>query len=408
MKQPSVALIKRITALAGVVALLGSMTVGMLPAGKASAAQITTRSLTLQAGATDGGSKPLGVVKHLFTFTIPTTGTTIHSIQFEYCTTADGTCTEPHGLVTANATLGTQTGMTFDSVVASPTGTPAGTEGSPYLTSAAGINVSTANQNVSFQLDNITNPDGTNCPGTQGACTFYVRISTYAATAPSGSPIDAGNVAASTTQQITLTGTMPESLVFCTGGTISVNAGGVPDCTTATSGALTFNADFSPTATAYTTSQFAASTNAGSGYNITVDGTTLTSGSNTITAIGSTASNSILGSGQFGMNLVLNDGTAYAGAPNIPTSANVAPAANGTSYMGKPSAGFNTNGSFTFNADSAGVINLNNIAKSDNGTGTAAPTNAQIYTASYIANVPGNQPAGTYTTTLTYICTATY
>lgn len=32
----------------------------------------------------------------------------------------------------------------------------------------------------------------------------------------------------------------------------------------------------------------------------------------------------------------------------------------------------------------------------------------QIFTVSYIVNVPGSQPAGNYTTTLTYICTPTF
>ena len=78
-----------------------------------SAAQITLRSLTLQAGATDGGSKAGGVVNHLFTFTLPnTTGGNVGSIKFLYCTTAAGGCTTPTGLVTTSATMGTQTGAT--------------------------------------------------------------------------------------------------------------------------------------------------------------------------------------------------------------------------------------------------------------------------------------------------------
>ena len=36
------------------------------------------------------------------------------------------------------------------------------------------------------------------------------------------------------------------------------------------------------------------------------------------------------------------------------------------------------------------------------------PHEAQVYTASYIVNVAGNTYAGTYTTTLTYICTPTF
>jgi len=35
-------------------------------------------------------------------------------------------------------------------------------------------------------------------------------------------------------------------------------------------------------------------------------------------------------------------------------------------------------------------------------------TNSQEYTNSYVVNVDGSQPAGVYTATLTYICTAMF
>src|SRR5437016_386638 len=82
-----------------------------IPPSSVYAAQLTSRSLTLQAGATDGGSKPGGVVNHLFSFTTATTAS-IGSIQFLYCTTAAGTCTTPTGLSTTAASLGTQSGAT--------------------------------------------------------------------------------------------------------------------------------------------------------------------------------------------------------------------------------------------------------------------------------------------------------
>ncbi len=392
---------KRVALLVFSVSLIAGLVPQVFMAGTVSAAEITSRSLTLQAGSAAGGSEPSGVVNHLFAFTIPTSGD-ISSILFQYCTTADGTCTTPSGLSTTSATLGTQTGVTFTSLVDN-NGSGAGSNGEPYLTASSPITITTGTNNtVSFQLDSVTNPDGTNCSGTSGNCTFYVRISTYASTDTSGSPIDSGVVAASTAQQITLTGTMPESLIFCSGGTVST-ANNVPDCTTATSGAVTFNQDFSPSSTSWATSQFAASTNASNGYAISVGGKSMTSGSNTITAIGSTAGQSQFGSSQFGMDLVLNDGSAYTNAPNITNSANVNPAPDGGNYMGTPTANFDTAGSFAFD-DTA----PNTIAKSDNGTGTAGPTDGQVYTASYIVNVPGNLPAGSYTTTLTYICTPTF
>lgn len=358
----------------GMVTLTGVI-IAALPTHGASAAQITNRSLTLVAGASDGGSKPGGVVNHLFNFTVP--GGSVGSMQFQYCTTASGTCTMPTGLVTTAATLNSQTGATGFTLNNT-------TNGAPYITrTAATISANTA---VSYQLNTVTNPTATNS-------TFYVRITTFTSTNATTGAIDTGTVAASTATQIVLSGTMPESLIFCAGGTISTT-GGVPDCTTATSGAIQFNQLFSPTDTATATSQMAASTNATNGYSITVAGPTLTSGGNTIPAM-TTAGTGTRGSGQFGMNLKLN--TTATSTPVVGTE--VAPAANGTSLRGQAAAGYNTVDTFKFNSGDS-------VANSANGG--AGPTNAQIYTASYIANVPGSQTAGTYTTTLTYVCTATF
>jgi len=341
----------------------------------ANAAQITSRSLTLLAGVSDGGSKPGGVVNHLFNFTVA--GGTVGSIQFQYCMTASGTCTMPTGLVTTSATLANQTGATGFSMVNT-------TNGSPYIARASASAV--GNIALSYQLNGITNPTTANQ-------TFYVRISTFSSLNATGTPVDAGNVAASTASQIIISGTMPESLVFCTGATISTTST-VPDCTTATSGAISFNQLFSPTDTATATSQMAASTNAGSGYNITVNGPTLTSGGNTVAGM-STATTSVHGIPQFGLNLKANT----TATSTTPVGTEIAPSSDGVIYRGQSVAGYNTADTFKFTTGDS-------VANSANGG--AGGTNAQIYTVSYIANVPGSQPAGTYTTTLTYICTPTY
>jgi hypothetical protein len=349
-----------------------------LPIQTTFASQITTRSLTLQAGSGgDGGSKPGGTVNHLYSFTVPSTAS-VGSIKFEYCTTASGTCTMPTGLVTTGATFGAETGATGFSVTNT-------TNGTPYIKrgSASSITGGTA---VSYRLDNIVNPTANNT-------SFFVRISTYASLDTTGSPIDTGTVTASTAEQIVLSGTMPESLIFCTGGTVGTIAS-VPNCSTATSGVISFNQLFSPTDTATATSQMAASTNAGSGYVITVNGPTLTSGANTIAAM-NTAAASIKSSGQFGLNLKAN--TTAASNPAVGIEA--APVANGTNYKGQAAAGYNTADTFKFTSGDT-------VANSANGGN--GPTDAQIYTVSYIVNVAGSQAAGTYTTTLTYICTATF
>jgi hypothetical protein len=356
--------------------LVTALVIAALPSKSAYAAQITTRSLTLQPGGTDGGSKAGGVVVHFFTFTIPTTAS-IGSIQFLYCTTAAGTCTTPTGLVTTSATYGVESGATGFSLVNA-------TNGAPYITrAAASITAATV---VSYHLNTITNPTTANL-------SFYVRITTFTSTTATTGSTDAGVVAASTANQITLTGTMPESLIFCAGGTISTTSG-IPDCSTATSGSISFNQLFSPADTATATSQIAASTNATSGYNITVAGTTLTSGSNTVTAMGS-ATTGLRGTSQFGMNLKANT----TATSTIAVGAEVAAASNTTTLRGQSLAGYNTVDTFKF-------VTGDSVANS--GNAVLGPTNAQIYTVSYMVNVSGGQAIGTYVTTLTYVCTATF
>lgn len=350
----------------------------------ASAAQITTRSLTLLTGAGgDGGSMTSGVVNHEFTFTVPSVGNTnIGSIRFDYCTTAAGTCTMPTGLATdggstALAYENGATGFTLNKTV----------NGSPYLTRAS--SAVTAGTALTYRLSNITNPSTI----VASQRTFFVRINTYTGTDGATGPVDSGTVAASTAEQIILTGTMPESLIFCAGATIGTTST-IPDCATATAGAVSFNQLFSPTDTATATSQLAASTNATLGYNITVNGETMKSGANTITAMAAPATIS-RGTGQFGMNLKLNT----VATSTIAVGAEIAAASNGTDLRGQPLAGYNTVDTFKF-------VTGDSIANSQ--SGGAGPTNAQIYTVSYIVNVPGSQSAGTYTTTLTYVCTATF
>lgn len=362
------------------VLVLASIAIVLQPR-PALAAQITTRSLALETNGTTGGSTPDGVVNHHFTFTVPNVGDlNIGSIKFEYCTTASGTCTMPTGLDTTSATLsGTQVGATGFTI-----GTSSPANGAPYITrTAASVTAGTALQ---YTLVGVHNPTAANT-------TFYVRISTYTSTDRSGSPTDTGSVAASTANPIVLTGTMPESLIFCTGATITTVAT-VPDCSTATSGNINFNQLFSPTDTATATSQMAASTNATGGYSITVTGPNLTSGSNTIPGMAS-AGASVRGLSNFGLNLKANT----TATSNPAVGAEIAAASNGTSLRGQAASGYNTVDTFKF-------VSGDSVANSANGG--AGPTDAQIYTVSYIVNVSGSQASGSYTTTLTYVCTATF
>ncbi|PJE66418.1 hypothetical protein COU92_00290 [Candidatus Saccharibacteria bacterium CG10_big_fil_rev_8_21_14_0_10_41_32] len=98
---------------------------------------------------------------------------------------------------------------------------------------------------------------------------------------------------------------------------------------------------------------------------------------------------------QFGLNLM--DNTPDAVTPDVGTA--ITAASNGTDLRAQALAGYSTDGTFKFTPGES---------VADSANGGAGPTNAQIMTVSYIVNVAGSQAAGTYTTTLTYICTATF
>jgi hypothetical protein len=128
----------------------------------------------------------------------------------------------------------------------------------------------------------------------------------------------------------------------------------------------------------------------------------MTSGGNTIPAIGGTATASNIGTGQFGMNLVTDTTPAvtYFDAHN----GDVFPTSDGVNLTANPASPFSTANSYAFTAGSTTTV-----ANSDNGSpGTSKPTDAQRYTSTYIVNVAGHQAAGNYATTLTYICTPTF
>ncbi|MCX6753403.1 MAG: hypothetical protein NTW62_03625 [Candidatus Nomurabacteria bacterium] len=120
------------------------------------------------------------------------------------------------------------------------------------------------------------------------------------------------------------------------------------------------------------------STNASSGYVVSELGTTLASGANTIAAATISAD---------------SDGT--------PNSAQFA-----TSFSTSGSSTINTsyarssNSSWSYaNSASVPVVIV---------TSPAAPVSSEVITASYLANISGSTPAGSYTTGVTYIATATF
>lgn len=124
------------------------------------------------------------------------------------------------------------------------------------------------------------------------------------------------------------------------------------------------------------------STNAVNGFTITVFGSTLTSGTNSIDALLAAAASS-LGSKQFGINLVDN------------TSPNIGADPIGTAPIGSAATGYDAANQFKF-------VSGNTVASATNAI------NQTTFTVSYIANISTDTAGGTYTTTLTYSATANF
>ena len=316
----------------------------------ASAAGLSPRKIQV-------GSSGQGVVTSYAVSATTATTASIGSVGFQFCTTATGACTTPIGVVTTSATLTAQNPAGFTIVNT--------TNGNPYITRvAASIPSGTA---MTFTLGNITNPTTANQ-------SYNVRITTYTGSDGVSGPVDTGNVAMSTAQPVQLTGVTPEILVFCVGTSIPTN------CTSATGTVVDFG-DFSPTSTNFGTSVMQAQTNAANGYTITVNGTTLASGANTIPGLAFQTASTV-GTSQFGLNLRSN---------TIPV-VGADPSGTGT---GADDPTYATPNQYRFNAG-------------DTVASAGLPTNANTFTSSYIVNIGGSQAAGVYTATMTYICTASF
>lgn len=309
----------------------------------ASAAQITARKVVL------GSSVAGASTSYTFTFTVPSS-TVIKSVGLAACTTPSGACTPAPGFSSSASSLASQ-----------PTnlGDPSGwlvntaTAGELRLSKSAGVAAPTGSQTVAF--NGVVNPSATNS-------TFFMRITTYS-DALWTTPIDAGTVAASTSGQITVTASVDETLSFTlASATVALGV-------------------LSTSATGTGTSTMTAATNAATGYSITVAGTTLTSGGNTIPALAA-PTESATNTKQFGINLMSNTtpaiGTVKSGAGS-----------------GTPSTGYDTANQFKFvTGDTLATATL--------------PTNSNTYTVSYIANIDGATAAGAYATVLTYVATANF
>jgi hypothetical protein len=366
------------------------------------------------------------------TFTTATAGY-IQGVIVDFCSNdpiiADS-CTAPTGFSANGVTLttppgtfsGTQTGLTWAvasadtnrTVELTTTGTAAG----------GGIPGSTV---FSFVVGHIQNPT------TLG--TFYARIMTFAVQAAgsagsagywvtnfgssgnsSSGAIDAGGIALSTVQSITVNAKVQEQLTFCVGTTTvpSDNTGATPITTCTFSGStvnLGNTEDVLSTTGPYVdvSTQYLIQTNAANSAAIVLQGQTLQSGGQSIAAMGANPgaldSN---GTSQFGLctyeaagssNLTFTNETGGASGAYDNSNCTLADLTQTATYgstggiSGSPKFGFNTTATTTAAGDPLA---------------TEAPGSQSVGVIAMIANVGVTQQAGIYTTALSFIATGSY
>lgn len=289
-------------------------------------------------------------------FDISTPGP-LGSISVQFCSNSPifpDPCVAPAGMSLAGVALTDQTGETGFSLAPSPASN-ALLLSRPVAPSSIGP--------VTYTLTNVVNPNEIG--------SYYVRMQTYATSDASGPATDFGAIAFAINYDLSISAEVPPYLIFCAAITIPIL-----DCESAEGSYINFG-ELSSTRPSFGTSQVLAASNAKDGYNVTLDGTTMTSGNNEITALVA-ADASRPGTPQFGMNLRANASPSGGSEPDGP----------GT---GAPLTGYDTANFFKFVAGDIVVS-------------TDKPDEMRRFTASYLVNVPRTQPAGVYVSTVTYIC----
>ncbi len=292
----------------------------------------------------------------------------VGALRMEFCDNPIPSlpCTVPAGLDVSNAVLSAESGeMGF--TVADQTNNLVILGRPPTVTSIGNLS--------SYRLDNVVNP-------TSDTQDFYVRLTSHATlsdaqTDPQGTLIDFGSVSAMLTPDLGFATQVPPVLIFCVAETVTA-----PDCSDAT-GNFKDLGEIDSSETYAASNQMLARTNAQYGLAVAVTGKTFTSGIRSIPVLTS-PTQSFVGVGQFGMNIVENTNPTIGQDPDTQ-------ATPGTNLALNPN--YTTPNYFMFNSG--------DILVSSDGT-----TRTQRLTASYILNVPEDQHPGVYSTTLTYTCVA--
>jgi len=315
--------LKRISYItAATVISVGSL-LALVPQG-ASALQVQTRSIEMSTSSNAGSA---ATTSYNVNFNSASSTYTVKGFVVQFCSNSpiisDTTCTAPTGFSASAVTLTTSgtigsSGWTAASFIS---------DTAVNITKSAGASVNNGDT-ISFDLGNIQNP-------TSSVGTFYARIYTYDSTtgatgytiadpeAGAGNPhTDDGGIALSTANQVTVTAKVQETLLFCVFTSVSTTGVSCPGSVSGMVLGDSFGV-LSSTTTDYLThtnattplyAQLGLASNATTGVIVRAKASgTLTSGSNTIAAIGSgsgscTADSTTATVEQFGFNVTAGSG----------------------------------------------------------------------------------------------------
>lgn len=329
-------------------------TVQLLPPSRVVAGDLVNKSVTIS------NPQPDEATDMLFHFELASS-VDIGSVVFDFCTNnafINTPCDPPTALDVQGVSLVAQSGATGFNVHPNTT---ANRLVLSRLPSNSGPGV------LEYHLSGVHNTS-------EARDTVYVRIYVLPTTDGTGTYTDAGAVAYSTGEGLNVGAYVPPFLLFCVGVTVEI------DCTS-TEGSQIDLGELEPNFTTAATSQYAGATNDESGYTVTIYGTTLTAGNQTIPPL-QVPTASQPGISQFGINLRDNS------SPDVGSNA-FGPGSSA------PTANYATVDSYQF--ISGDIISI-------------APDRSSYdrLTVSYIVNVNADQPPGVYAATFTYIAVASF
>jgi len=304
-----------------------------LRVGVANAAGIDPRSLAIASdlpGVTTSYNLNFGLLDSV----------TVGSVEIQFCSNSplfQDSCIAPSGFSVSTTNLSSQSGPGGFAIATSSNANTLILSRSPTLYGPGTIDLN---------FNNVVNPSSIG--------PFYARLQTFATTNASGSANSSGGMALVVNNSYSVNAYVPPYLLFCVGSTI-VNL----NCANANGNYLNFGY-LSSHSTTTGQSQMLIATNAQNGYSVQVSGGTMTSGNNVIAAL-SNGTVSVLGTDQFGINLVANSN------PNV----GINPQGPG---VGTPFSGYDQSNIFKYN--NGDVIASANQA-----------SNLREYTISYILNI---------------------